>query len=120
MWHIRYGYPIGVREGTGWLHFRRVGNLRQQSQSQVLQIDARRTQTVGKRSPRLGADHGNSGALPRSRKGIRMRPLRVLFIRLAELFRKGPREHDLTAEMESHLQMHIEDNLRAGMLAVEA
>ena len=49
-----------------------------------------------------------------------MRALRVLFIRLAELFRKGPREHDLTAEMESHLQMHIEDNLRAGMSAVEA
>ncbi len=49
-----------------------------------------------------------------------MRPLRVLFIRLAELFRKGPREHDLTAEMESHLQMHIEDNLRAGMNRVEA
>jgi len=49
-----------------------------------------------------------------------MRPLRVLFIRLAELFRKGPREHDLTAEMESHLQMHIEDNLRAGMNRAEA
>jgi hypothetical protein len=29
-------------------------------------------------------------------------------------------EQELAAEMESHLQMHIEDNLRAGMSAEEA
>jgi predicted permease len=39
---------------------------------------------------------------------------------LGGLFRKDKRELDLTAEIESHLQMHIEDNLRAGMTAEEA
>ena len=46
-----------------------------------------------------------------------MRQLRAFFIRIAELFRKPRRERELAAEMESHLQLHIEDNLRAGMNA---
>jgi predicted permease len=41
-------------------------------------------------------------------------------LRLGGLFGKERQEHELTAEMESHLQMHIEDNLRAGMSAEEA
>jgi len=36
------------------------------------------------------------------------------------LFNKESRERELTAEMESHLQLHIEDNLRAGMTAAQA
>jgi predicted permease len=40
--------------------------------------------------------------------------------RLGELFRKDRRDRELAAEMESHLQLHIEDNLRAGMTAVQA
>jgi len=35
-------------------------------------------------------------------------------------FRRKRSERDLAVEMESHLQMHIEDNLRAGMSAAEA
>jgi len=46
--------------------------------------------------------------------------LRRWLLRLGELFRKERRERELAAEMESHLQMHIEDNLRAGMSAEEA
>jgi predicted permease len=49
-----------------------------------------------------------------------MRQLRALFIRIAELFRTPRRESELAAEMESHLQLHIEDNVRAGMSAEEA
>src|SRR5947208_16366442 len=44
-----------------------------------------------------------------------MKWLRGWLLRLGELFRKERRERELVAEMESHLQMHIEDNLRAGM-----
>jgi predicted permease len=36
-------------------------------------------------------------------------------MRLAGLFRKGRREAELSAELDSHLQLHIADNLRAGM-----
>jgi predicted permease len=49
-----------------------------------------------------------------------MRQLRAMLIRIAELFRKHRGEHELAAEMESHLQLHIEDNLRAGMNAEQA
>src|SRR6267378_2832292 len=49
-----------------------------------------------------------------------MRPLRALFIRLGGLFGREHQERELAAEIESHLQMHIEDNLRAGMSAEEA
>ncbi|HEV1995913.1 MAG TPA: ABC transporter permease [Candidatus Acidoferrum sp.] len=49
-----------------------------------------------------------------------MRRLRALFIRLGGLFREDRQEREFTAEMESHLQMHIEDNLRAGMSTAEA
>jgi predicted permease len=49
-----------------------------------------------------------------------MRHLRALFIRLAALFHKDRQEREVAAELETHLQMHIEDSLRAGMNPVQA
>jgi putative ABC transport system permease protein len=49
-----------------------------------------------------------------------MRRIRAWCLRLAALFRKEQQDHELAEELESHLQMHIEDNLRAGMNAAEA
>lgn len=49
-----------------------------------------------------------------------MKVLRVMLARLAGLFRKEGRESDLRDEFESHLQMHIDDNVRAGMAPDEA
>jgi predicted permease len=49
-----------------------------------------------------------------------MKWLRGWLLRLGGLFGRARRERDLAAEMESHLQMHIEDNLRAGMSAAAA
>jgi len=49
-----------------------------------------------------------------------MKWLRRLLLRLGEFFRKDQRNRELAAEMESHLQMHIEDNLRAGMSRTQA
>jgi putative ABC transport system permease protein len=49
-----------------------------------------------------------------------MRGLRAWFWRFAGLFRKERQDREFDAEMESHLQMHIEDNLRRGMSADEA
>ena len=40
---------------------------------------------------------------------------RAWFERLGGLFHKAQREAELAAELESHLQLHVEDNLRAGM-----
>ena len=44
-----------------------------------------------------------------------MKSLRGLFWRLSVFFRKPQRDAEFAAELESHLQLHIEDNLRAGM-----
>ena len=47
-----------------------------------------------------------------------MRKLRALLLRFKGLFHKDDR--DFADELESHLQMHIDDNIRAGMSPQEA
>jgi predicted permease len=49
-----------------------------------------------------------------------MQNLRAFWIRILGLFGGQRRETDLQAELESHLQMHIEDNLRSGMTPPQA
>ncbi len=49
-----------------------------------------------------------------------MRRLRALRRRVAGLFGSAQRERELTDEIDSHLQMNIDDNLRAGMTPQEA
>ena len=44
-----------------------------------------------------------------------MRRLRALFLRIHGLFRKVASEQEFSVELEAHLQLHIDDNLRAGM-----
>jgi putative ABC transport system permease protein len=49
-----------------------------------------------------------------------MPALRSFFARLAALFTRRRRDRELADELESHLQMHIDDNLRRGMTPEEA
>jgi hypothetical protein len=42
------------------------------------------------------------------------------FSRLADVFNKHANERDLSDKFESHLQLHIDDNLRAGLSPAEA
>jgi predicted permease len=49
-----------------------------------------------------------------------LRRWRASLLRLAGLIRKGRTEQDLADEFASHLQMHIDDNLRRGMTSQEA
>jgi putative ABC transport system permease protein len=51
---------------------------------------------------------------------ITMGSLRRFLIRLAGLFRKGRQEREMAEELESHFQMHVEENLRRGMGAAQA
>ena len=48
-----------------------------------------------------------------------MRVLRAWLLRLAAMFRRSSDE-ELAAELESHVQLHIEDGLRRGLTAQEA
>lgn len=49
-----------------------------------------------------------------------MRWLRAWVVRMAAVFAKRGRDEEFEREMESHLAMHTEDNLRAGMTEEEA
>jgi predicted permease len=49
-----------------------------------------------------------------------MRQIRAWFWRLGGMFHKERRDRELAEELESHLQMHVADNLRAGMTPEEA
>jgi len=49
-----------------------------------------------------------------------MRTLRSILSRLGGRFRRAQRERDWSAEFDSHLEMPIEDNKRAGMSEQEA
>lgn len=49
-----------------------------------------------------------------------MRHLRAWLWRVKGLFTKDARERELADEIESHLQMHVDDNIRAGMSPAEA
>ena len=49
-----------------------------------------------------------------------MRTLRAWILRLGGTLRGNRRERELAAELESHFQLHIDDNIRAGMSALDA
>ena len=49
-----------------------------------------------------------------------MRGLRALLVRLRAVFDRDRLDRELAAELESHLAMHIDDNVRAGMTPEEA
>src|SRR6187399_1790068 len=49
-----------------------------------------------------------------------MKAFRAFLMRLSGVFGSKKSERDLSAEIESHLQLHVDDNIRAGMTPVEA
>ena len=65
-------------------------------------------------------DDGDTGAVFVPGKRTSMRTVRAWLWRTAGVFTRRKREIELAEEIECHLQMHIDDNLRAGMEAGEA
>jgi putative ABC transport system permease protein len=63
----------------------------------------------------MGANNWDHGTFPVLWRGTVMKRIRAFFLRFAGLFQKEWRDGELAEEIESHLQLHIEDNLRAGM-----
>ena len=49
-----------------------------------------------------------------------MKKLWAFWSRMTGLFRRNWREREMQQEFESHLQMHIDDNIRAGMSPEQA
>ena len=49
-----------------------------------------------------------------------MKSLRAWLLRFFGVFATGKSDREISAELESHLQLHIDDNIRAGMTPAEA
>jgi macrolide transport system ATP-binding/permease protein len=49
-----------------------------------------------------------------------IRQLRALLVRLAGAFSRDNQDREFAEELESHIQMHVDDNVRAGMTPEEA
>src|SRR5437660_12446916 len=49
-----------------------------------------------------------------------MRRIRAILVRFVSFFQRGRREREWAAEFEAHLEMHIEENVRAGMTLEQA
>jgi macrolide transport system ATP-binding/permease protein len=49
-----------------------------------------------------------------------MRRVRGWIMRFGGLFNKNRKDRELRDELDSHIQMHVEDNLRSGMTPEEA
>src|SRR2546422_10943019 len=68
----------------------------------------------------MGPGDRHPGAVPGSQRAALMRRIRAWLVRFAGIFGKDRCGREFAAEIESHLQLHIEDNLRAGMSPEEA
>jgi hypothetical protein len=49
-----------------------------------------------------------------------MEPLRILLSRCSDLFRRRNLDEDLDAELSSHIEFAVEENMKRGMSAQEA
>jgi predicted permease len=49
-----------------------------------------------------------------------MRPLRAWLVRILGLFGQNRRDREFAEELESHLQLHVEDGIRSGLTPAEA
>src|SRR5215471_8567059 len=68
----------------------------------------------------MGANNRDRRPLHDLRRGAAMRSLRAWCLRLAGIFQRDRREGELAEEIDSHIQMHVEENVRAGMSQEEA
>jgi hypothetical protein len=68
----------------------------------------------------MGSGDRDSRPLSHTRYRGSVRSPRAWLLRLAAVFGADRRDRELSAELESHLQLHIDDNLRVGMTPVEA
>ena len=67
----------------------------------------------------MAAHDRHPGALPRPGRAV-VRGLRAWVVRLGGVFTARRREREMAAEFASHLQLHIDDNICAGMTPEQA
>src|SRR5262249_3744236 len=106
---------------AGRRHRRRLGHLGAQPQGALLQDHESRPQAADAGNETLGAGDRRPRALPEAVGGSGMRRLRAALTRLLAFVSGRDRASEaFDAELESHLQLHVDDNVRAGMAPDEA
>src|SRR5690349_19514028 len=95
-----------------------MGRLRQQSPGQVLQVNKSWKEATRTRDTRLAGRERNYVAFLIVVGGGLVGKLRALWSRLRSMVSRG--DSDLTDELESVVQMYVDDSLRAGMTPKEA
>src|SRR5690242_11491646 len=67
----------------------------------------------------MGPDHGHRGALLPSGRNL-VKALRRGVARLLGLLTRGRREREFEEELQSHVEMHTDEGIRAGLSPEEA
>src|SRR5439155_20033782 len=96
------------------------GCFRQSSHGRVLSHDSNRAPATRTSYPRLATGDCDLGPLLIAFRGGLMPTLRRFWLRLLATIGSGHWDRDFGAELESILQMHVDDNLRRGMTPEEA
>ncbi len=68
----------------------------------------------------MGAGHGDSFTVPGCERAGIVKGIRSAIMRIGALFRKEEMAREFDAELASHLEMHVADNMRAGMTEEQA
>src|SRR5262249_3208033 len=98
-----------------------LGCLGKQSQSALLPADSRGTQATAGRDAELGADGGDHCAILRGESGgSRMKALRRILNRLSWWATARQDEERLRAEIDEHIALQTDENIRSGLSAEEA
>ena len=119
---INYGtiYPGAAQARAGRGYRGRLGRVRQQPQGEVLPADPGRAQARRTGNARVGADVGHSRPVPVRRRTVVMRRGARVAPAYLVAHRPHPPRREFSDELAAHLEMHVEDNVRAGMSAGEA
>ena len=119
---LNYGtlYPSLLKlEQEGWI-VSEWGVSENNRKAKYYKLTRSGRKQLGKRRKRVESDHRDRRPVSRPRGGSVMSKLRAWLLRFKGLFLKDAREREFADELESHLQMHIDDNIRAGMSPQEA
>src|SRR5436853_5963501 len=87
----------------------------------LLSADAGRTQAVAARDPGLGANGSHHRPLLQSQSGgLGVKSVRRFLVRLLNSATRRHQDERLREEIEDHLALQTEENLRAGLPPAEA
>src|SRR5206468_971202 len=93
------------------LHLVDVGCLREQPQGEVLPAHQGWPEARRAGHARVDADHGDPGAFSCAAGRTVVKTLRAYWTGCSWFVRRRTHERLLTEELQSHLQLHIDDNL---------